>query len=88
MLLGPLANPSVLVQGFLRVHNIAVQPDRLGERATVGVAGIVIKRPVPLELVGNPVIGGGILIRGSFLDDIQESAMIHVVNDKMRSILL
>ena len=88
MLLSPVADASIFVQGFLRVHNIAVQPDRPGERATVGVAGIVIKRPVPLELVGNSVIGGGILIHGSFLDDIQESAMIHVVNDKMRSILL
>ena len=88
VLFGPLANASVLVQGFLRVHNVTVQFDRLGERAAVRVAGCVIKRAIPLELVRYPVVRGGILVGCCFFDDIQEAAMIDVVDEEMRGMLL
>lgn len=88
MLFRPLANASVLVQGLLRVHNVSVQSDRLGERAAVRVAGSVIKRPIPLELVRNPVVRGGVLVGCSFLEDVQEPAMIDVVDVELRGMLL
>ena len=49
---------------------------------------VVVERSIPGQLVGNPIVGCGVLIGCCFLDDIQESAMIDVVYEETRSILL
>ena len=88
MLLSPVADASIFVQGFLRVHHIAVESDRLCGRSALMVATVVVERSIPGQLVGDPIVRSSVFVCSCLLDDVEQFPVVHVFDYKVGRVLL